>query len=136
MITNALNVETKPPPKALAQQEGEFAAEGAPPPAYAGTGVARASGGIGASPPPTASILNDEWDMLMISIQERLRLAAGAVPHQDRDGVSEPVRACVLECVQALQQLQALRLHAGPQPGGGERLAAAHGRFWLRAQER
>jgi hypothetical protein len=121
MIINTLAGEPMRPPKTLAQQEVEFAAEGAPPPGHiSGTDVPRAPNGIDVLPPPTASIYIDEWDMLMMAVQERLRLTVGAAPQQGDDGVSQPLRACVLECVHALQQLHGLLLHASPRPTSAE----------------
>jgi hypothetical protein len=69
---------------------------------------------------PPVSIYIDEWDMLMIAVQERLRLTVGAAPQQGDDGVSQPLRACVLECVDALQQLHGLLLHASQRPTSAE----------------
>ena len=134
MIANVLTGEPQLPPKALAQQEAEFTAEGAPPPGHtSGTSV---PDGTGATPSSTPSIFIDEWDMLMIAIQDRLRRAVSGLPQQGHDGGPEPVRACVLECVQALHQLHVLLLHAGPRPGSGERLGRPRGTLRVGAQER
>jgi hypothetical protein len=71
-------------------------------------------------PPPAAAIFIDDWDDLLCAIQDCLRQAVSAAPAPGQDGASEPVRACVLECVQALHQLRVLLLHAGPRPRGAE----------------
>ncbi len=70
--------------------------------------------------PPATPIFMDEWDLLMLAVQERLRLIATAAPQHGDSGVSEPVQARVLECVQALQQLHGLLSHASPRPTSTE----------------
>lgn len=92
--------------------------------------------GVGVLQLPAASISIDEWDMLMLAVQERLRLIATAAPQQGHYDLSQPLEACVLECVQALQQLHGLLLHASPRPTSAERRWPADRRLRVRAQAR
>jgi hypothetical protein len=89
--------------------------------------------GVGVLRLPAASIFIDEWDMLMRAVQERLSLIATGAPQQGHLGLSQPLPACVLECVQALQQLHGLLLHASPRPTSAERRGPADHRLRVRA---
>lgn len=60
------------------------------------------------TPPPQVSISIDEWGALFGAVKVRLRLAAGQTPLPRFNDTPAALRATVLDCVDALDQLQAL----------------------------
>jgi hypothetical protein len=94
--------------------------------------------GVDAPHPPTASISIDEWGALLGAVKNMLRLVAGETHRPGFNDTPAVVRASVLECVDALDQLHvmlgdALSAHAAPDqreidssPAIGQRRAVAH----------
>lgn len=85
----------------LAQQGRDFTAEGAPAPA------AREPA------PPAARMSTDDWHTLLDAIKSRLRTATDDAPTGQGGGVAVPLRVTVLECIDALEDLQAAMLGGG-----------------------
>ncbi len=64
--------------------------------------------GVDTPPQPTASISIDEWGALLSAVKARLRLTAGEVVRPGFNDTPQAVRASVLECVDALDQLHVM----------------------------
>ena len=64
--------------------------------------------GVETPPQPTASISIDEWGALLGAVKARLRLTAGEMHRAGFNDTPDEVRASVLECVDALDQLHAM----------------------------
>ena len=56
----------------------------------------------------TASVSIDEWGALLSAVKARLRLTVGEVYRPDFNDTPAALRASVLECVDALDQLQVM----------------------------
>jgi uncharacterized protein (DUF2267 family) len=56
-------------------------------------------------PMPIADISIDDWDALLNAVKARLRLTVDESPTWQSNVAAAPVRASVLECVDALEQL-------------------------------
>jgi hypothetical protein len=61
--------------------------------------------GVDTSPQPAARISIDEWGALLGAVKARLRLTAGEMIRPGFNDTPQAVRASVLECVGALDQL-------------------------------
>jgi len=96
-----------PKAKTLAEQDADFTAEGAPPPGKAMLTVSAVAPAI-----PTADVAIEDWEDLLNAIKSRLRLAVDGPLPQQFNGTAVHVQASVLECVAALDQLQATLAHA------------------------
>lgn len=59
----------------------------------------------GGLPSPLADVSIDDWDALLCAVKDRLRQTVGEDLTQPMNGSAVPVRASVLECVEALDQL-------------------------------
>jgi hypothetical protein len=105
MVQRALT--SRPRAKTLAEQETDFTAEGAPPPGKVMLTVPAV-----ASATPSADVAIDDWEDLLNAIKSRLRLAVDGPLQQQFNGAAVHVQASVLECVAALDQLQATLAHA------------------------
>ena len=53
-----------------------------------------------------------DWEDMLNAVKARLRMAVGAPLTQQFNGAAGPLRASVLECVDALDQLHATLAHA------------------------
>lgn len=94
--------------------------------------------GVDTPPQPMAGISIGEWGTLLSAVKARLRLTAGELYRPGFNDTPEAVRASVLECVDALDQLHVMlgdALSASTPPlaypteGGpaiGKRLAGPH----------
>ena len=60
---------------------------------------------MGGLPGHLADVSIDDWDVLLCAVKDRLRLTVGESLTQPINGSAIPVRASVLECVEALDQL-------------------------------
>lgn len=60
---------------------------------------------MGGFPRHLADISIDDWDALLCAVKDRLRQTVGESLTQPMNGSAMPVRASVLECVEALDQL-------------------------------
>ena len=70
---------------------------------------------------PTASISIDEWGALLSAVKARLRFTAGEIVRPGFNDTPQALRASVLECVDALDQLHVMlgdALSAGTPPDG------------------
>lgn len=61
----------------------------------------------GTLPSRRADITVDDWDAMLCAVRDRLRLAVGEAMTVPLNGSAAPVRATVLDCVEALDQLHA-----------------------------
>jgi hypothetical protein len=64
--------------------------------------------GVDTPQQPTANISIDEWGALLSAVKARLRLTAGEVVRPGFNDTPQAVRASVLECVDALDQLHVM----------------------------
>ena len=58
-----------------------------------------------------ADVSIDDWDALLCAVMDRLRQTVGESLTQPMNGSAVPVRASVLECVEALDQLHTTLKH-------------------------
>jgi uncharacterized protein YukE len=105
MVQRALT--SSPKAKTLAEQETDFTAEGAPPPGKAMLTVPAV-----APAAPAADVAIEDWEDLLNAIKSRLRLTVDGPLQQQFNGTAVHVQASVLECVAALEQLQATLAHS------------------------
>lgn len=106
MVQRALT--SRPKAKTLVEQEADFTAEGAPPP-----GKVMLAAPAVASVAPAADVAIDDWEDLLNAIKSRLRLTVDGPLQQQFNGAAvHHVQASVLECVAALDQLQATLAHS------------------------
>ena len=60
---------------------------------------------------PWADVSIEDWDALLCAVKDRLRQTVGGSLSQPMIGSAVPVRASVLECVEALDQLHSALKH-------------------------
>jgi hypothetical protein len=123
-------------PMTLAQQHSDFTAEGAPAPRR-GQDAAAPAMDVTSAPEPVAGIPDslvaiDDWVLLFDAVKTRLKHAVGEAFTGQYNGAAPPLRVTVLECVDALDRLQAMRLDERTGPASSEaseaRPRAANGR--------
>ena len=68
--------------------------------------------GVETPPQPIASISIVEWGALLTAVKARLRLTAGEMHRPGFNDTPQAVRASVIECVDALDQLHAMLANA------------------------
>jgi hypothetical protein len=123
-------------PKTLVQQHSDFTAEGAPAPRR-GTDATASAIDVMSAPTlqartPDSPVSIDDWVLLIETVKIRLRHAVGEALTGQYNGAATPLRVTVLECVDALDRLQAMRLDERTGPASSEaseaRPRAANGR--------
>ena len=62
-------------------------------------------------PSRLSDITVDDWDAMLCAVKDRLRLAVGETMTVPLNGSAAPVRAIVLDCVEALDQLHVVLTH-------------------------
>lgn len=106
MIQDAFTCEPKGKPKTDAQQQSDFTAEGAP-----------AADMAIQTPAAAADDAIDDWDAMFCAVKDRLRQAVGEGLPAPMNGSVAALRAIVLDCVDALEQLHRSlqKARAGPE---------------------
>jgi hypothetical protein len=75
---------------------------------------------VAAAPQPMPLISIGDWGVLLDAVKARLRLTVGATRQPALNSTAAEVRASVLECVDALDQLDLALCHALSQPPPNE----------------